>query len=242
MSGATDSLSAARIDAAQLLLRTPADALASYFALEHDARRTRLFVRRDASGRAAAFVAICQTGIDLFRPLAVMRARDDDALRELLREALQHGRHYLLSAPPSLQPAIADACHLHGDAVNAVYALSAADFKPVPNILVSSSRTPDGLLRATIAARSGDNAAEAGVSWISTRFAEIYVQVAESVRRRGLGKSVVSSLCSEILARGRTPIYVTATDNVASQKLAERIGFAHTNAFELTGAIELKKP
>ena len=54
---------------AGLLSTQPADALASYFALEHDSRRTRLFVRNDARGRATAFVAVCQTGIDLFAPL-----------------------------------------------------------------------------------------------------------------------------------------------------------------------------
>jgi len=240
VSGASDPLSAARIDAAQLLVRTPADALASYFALEHDARRTKLFVSGNGSGRTTAFVAVCQTGIDLFRPLAVMRADDDDALRALMRTVLQPGRHYLLSAPPSLQPVVADACHLHGESVNAVYALSPEHFRPVPNVLVRTSRTPDKLPRAAILARDGSNAAEAGASWISSRYAEIYVQVAEPVRRRGLGKSVVGAVCSEVLSQGRTPLYVTATDNVASRKLAERLGFVDSGAFELTGAIELR--
>lgn len=232
--------SAARIDAAQLLTRGPGDALASYFALEHDVRRTRLFVRTDAAGRTLAFVAVCQTGIDLFRPLVVMRSNDDATLRALLREALQPGRHYLLSAPPILQPVIAAECTLHGDAINAIYTLAAGDFKPVTNILVRSSTTPDGLLRATIAARDGGRAAEAGVSWISSRYAEVFVEVAEAVRRRGLGKSVVSAVCSGVLARGRTPLYVSALTNTPSQKLAERLGFVRTDAYEVTGAMELK--
>lgn len=226
-----------RVDAAQLLTREPADALASYFTLEHDPRRVRLHVRTNAEGRTTAFVAVCQTGMDLFRPLVVMRAVDSAVLRELLREALQPGRHYLLSAPPSLLPDIAAECEVHGEAVNHIYTLAAAGFKPVANVLVRTSRTPDGLFRASIAARDGSNAAEAGTSWISSRFAEIYVQVAELVRRRGLGKSVVSAVCSAVLEHGRTPLYVTAADNVASQRLAERLGFVDSGAFEMTGAI-----
>ncbi|MCX6017248.1 MAG: GNAT family N-acetyltransferase [Chloroflexi bacterium] len=229
-----------RIDAAQLLTRAPADALASYFALEHDPRRVQLHVRTNTAGRTLAFVAVCQTGIDLFRPLVVLRSNDAAALHETIRAALQPGRQYLLSAPPSLQPEIAAECELQGVTINTISTLTVADFKPVANILVQTSRTPDGLLRASIAARGGGIAAEAGVSWISTRYAEVYVQVNESLRNRGLGKSVVSALCAAILERGRTPLYVAAADNVASQRLAARLGFAETGAFELTGAMTVR--
>jgi predicted RecB family endonuclease len=234
-----EATSAQRVDAAQLLSTAPADALASYFALEHDAKRTRLYLRADRTGRTQAFVAVCQTGLDLFRPMVVMRAADDAALLDALGEALVANRHYLLSAPPSLRPVIDRMCVLNGESVNAVYTLSRADFKPVVNLLVVTSKTPDGLLRASIGARDGSNAAEAGTSWISTRYGEVFVNVHESLRNRGLGKSVVSSVCTELLERKRTPLYVTRTDNSASRKLAERLGFVDTSAFELTGQIRL---
>lgn len=229
-----------RIDAAQLLTNNPVDALTSYFALEHDPKRVKLFLRTAVSGRSLAFVAVCQTGLDLFRPLVVMRGDDSSALRDALKEAIAPGRQYLLNAPPSLQPDITALCSLSGESINAIYTLAAADHKPVVNIMVQTSSTPDGMLRASVPARDGGNAAEAGTSWISSRYGEVFVQVAEAVRRRGLGKSVVSAVCTPLLQRNRTPLYITRTDNIASRRLAERLGFYDTGAFELSGALTLR--
>jgi hypothetical protein len=231
-----DASTAQRIDAAQLLTHKPADALTSYFALEHDARRTKFYLRTDSLGRTLAFVCVCQTGIDLFRPLVVMRGTDSAALTDALREALIPNRQYLFSAPPGAQPDIAAVCAISGESVNAVYTLTRTAFRPITNLLVVSSRTPDQLLRASIAARHGGNAAEAGTSWISTRYGEVFVQVVDGARGRGLGKSVVSAVSNDLLAMSRTPLYITRTDNKPSRALAERLGYADTGAFEFSGA------
>jgi RimJ/RimL family protein N-acetyltransferase len=228
---------ASRIDAAQLLTQRPADALTSYFALEHDPRRVRLHVRGDSVGRTLAFVAVCQTGIDLFRPLVVMRSDDSAALRDALQAALTPGRPYLLSAPPALKPDIDAICEVNGDSINHIYVLDRNAFSPVVNILTQSSKTPDNMLRASVAARDGTNAAEAGTSWISSKYGEVYVQVNEAVRGRGLGKSVVSAVCTALFDRNRTPLYITQQENRASQRLAERLGFQDSGAIELSGAI-----
>ena len=90
------------------------------------------------------------------------------------------------------------------------------------------------------AARDGSNAAEAGTGWISSRYAEVYVQVADAVRNRGLGRSVVSAISAQILDLNRTPVYITAQDNVPSQRLAQRLGYADTGNWELSGAMNLK--
>jgi GNAT superfamily N-acetyltransferase len=225
-----------RASLAPLLTSLPGDGLASYFALEHDPRRVALTVRADSRGRAVAFVAVCQTGIDLFRPLVVMRADDPAALEDALREALAPGRQYLFSAPAPLRPALEAAVRLDGEALNRVYALDRADFRPVVNILVQTSRTPDGQLRASIRARDSGNAAEAGTSWISSRYAEVYVSVVESLRGRGLGKSVVSAVSSQVLEMRRAPLYVAADGNLPSRRLALSLGYRDTGAAELTGA------
>ncbi len=221
---------------APLLNTTPADALAAYFALEHDPRRARLIVRVDAAGRVAAFVAVCQTGMDLFRPLIVARGDDSAALRDALREALAPGRQYLFSIPPMARPDLEAVAHLHGEIMVATFALQRVSFKPVVNILVQTSRTPDGQLRASIPARGEGLAAEAGTSWISSHYAEIFVSVAESLRGRGLGKSVVSAVSAQVLDMERVPLYMTAIENEASRRLALALGYHDTGARELTGA------
>ena len=230
-----------RAQIAPLLTAQPSDALASYFALEHDPRRTKLTVRADAHGRALAFVAVCQTGIDLFRPLVVMRGDDTVALHDALRAALSPGRQYLYSAPITLRPDLEAVAHLYGDSPNKILTLASANFKPVVNILVQTSRTPDGLLRAVIRSRNAaENAAEAGATWQSSRYCEVFVRVAESARNRGLGKSVVSAVSVDILAQHRTPVYMAGSDNVPSQRLALRLGYQDTGSWELSGAMSLR--
>jgi RimJ/RimL family protein N-acetyltransferase len=233
----TDAATRALI--APLLTSQPADGLASYFALEHDARRTTITVRTNAQRRTLAFVAVCQTGIDLFRPFVVMRGDDSAALQDTLREALSRGRQYLFSAPVTLRPDLEQVAQLYGESVNKIFTLSRADFQPVVNVLVQTSRTPDGLLRATIPTRGDGYAAEAGTTWVSTKYAEVYVRVAEAVRGRGLGKSVVSALSTQILEMNRTPLYSAAEDNIPSQRLAQRLGYRDTGGWELSGAMNL---
>ena len=236
----TLSIAQQRTSAAMLLTTKPADALAAYFALEHDEKRTKLTVREDARGNTLAFVAVCQTGIDLFRPLVVARGDDSAAVQDALKAALTPRRQYLFSMPVTLRPDLAVVCELHGEQVNHVLTLSRADFLPIVNILVQTSRTPDGQLRAFIKARDGSNAAEAGTSWLSAKYAEVYVSVAEGARGRGLGKSVVSAISNQVLERNKLPIYVTGTNNTASRKLAERLGYRDVGTRELTGAMSLR--
>ncbi len=225
---------------APLISSKPVDALAWYFALEHDARRTRIVARTDAGGHAVAFVAVCQTGIDLFRPMVVVRSEDSSALCDALREALSPNRQYLFSAPVTLRPDIERVAYLYGETTNHIYALHQADYKPVVNIMVQASRTPDGLLRASISARDGSTAAEAGTTWISSRYAEVYVRVVEALRSRGLGRSVVSAVTNQILELGRTPIYSASDDNLPSQHVAQALGYHDTEGWELSGALGLK--
>ena len=140
-----------------------------------------------------------------------------------------------------MRPDLEVIAYLYGEAPNKILTLASADFKPVVNILVQTSRTPDGLLRAIMRARdAAGNAAEAGTTWQSARYSEVYVRVAESVRNRGLGKSVVSAVSVEILAQNRTPIYMAGNDNIGSQRLALRLGYHDTGGWELSGAMSLR--
>lgn len=229
-----------RASAAQLLTPGPADAVTWYFALEHDPNRTRLSTRLNAAGHPSAFVAVCQTGFDLFRPMVVLRGDDSAALRDALREVLIPRRQYLFTALPSARPDLEACCELHDPAIHIIYALHADAFKPVLNILVQTNQTSDGQIRAVIRGRDGSTAAESGTLWISSRYAEIFVSVHESLRGRGLGKSVVSAVTARVLQMGRTPLYVTRPDNLASVRLAQRLGYHDTGSLELSGALSLR--
>jgi hypothetical protein len=166
-----------------------------------------------------------------------MRSDDGAALEDALREALAPRRQYLFNALPTLKTDLEQVVSLNGDSLNAIYTLDAGNFKPVVNILVQTSRTPDGLLRASIKSRDGSNAAEAGTSWASSKYAEVFVQVVEGARGRGLGKSVVSAVSAQVIEMKRTPLYVAGTNNLASRRLAERLGYHDTGSFELSGAM-----
>ena len=224
-----------RFSVAPLLTARAGDALAAYYALEHDARRVGLFVE-PTSGPPRAFAAVCQTGLDLFRPLVVLRGEGDALQRSLVR-ALAPGRPYLFSAPMSARDDILAVASVSAAQAHTVYALEAGALAPVMNVLTTISRTPDGQIRAAIRGRDGDPVAEAGTSWLGKAYAEVYVRVREGARDRGLGKSVVSAVCVEVQALGRAPIFVTAQDNAPAQGVARRLGFRDTGAIEWSGAL-----
>ena len=64
--------------------RSAADAMAAYYALEHAASRTRLFLHYADGGRVDGVLVRSQTGADLFRPLVILRAPDPKAAVQLL--------------------------------------------------------------------------------------------------------------------------------------------------------------
>lgn len=218
---------------------TPAYAKLSYFVLRHDASKVKLFVVHNDKQRIDTVVAHCQTGMDLFRPLIMVDGDDDARLQAALRQALMPGRQYLFSVSPRLRPDIETVATIYSPTMGHIYALHEADFRPTPNVLVQMGKMPNGRPRASIRARDDSAAAEAGVNWVSPKFAEVFVRVDERVRGRGLGKSVVSALSTQLLAMGRTPIYIAAEDNAASQRLALSLGYHDTGARELSGILQM---
>ena len=61
-------------------------------------------------GSAASFhrmVQLCQTGIDLFRPLVTLSAPDEATVGDLVHAALAHNRPYQIIVPLALASAVA---------------------------------------------------------------------------------------------------------------------------------------
>lgn len=214
--------------------RSPADALAGYYALHSPAERAQLYVHPDGDGSADGFLVVARTGIDLFRPLVTFRAASEPVALALFRAGLSPGRPLYLTVPERLAVwanrnlAVTDAER------HRIYRLDVRRFEPVINVLVVTSHDPGGGPRCEIRA-GGEVGAVAGVNWQSPDFAEVYVYTEPAVRGRGWGKAVVSSLISLILKSGRTPLYVVSESNDYSIRLAEAVGFTDTGYREYVG-------
>lgn len=225
-----------------LRVHSPADALAAYYALHHGEARTTLAVHCDEWGLADGFIAVCQTGFDLFQPLVVLRAPGVPVAADLLRGALSPLRSYHVVVPPALAPAMEAEMDVQAAATHLVFEARPADFKPVINVLVMSSRDPGGALRFAIRAADGHVVAESGTNWRTDEFAEVFVYVEMAARGRGLGKSVVSSCVVHLLESNLRPLYIVEEDNAESVAIAEALGFVDTGAREFVYTGSLKSP
>jgi GNAT superfamily N-acetyltransferase len=217
----------------------PADALTGYYALWHDPRRTQLTLHRDARGQADGFAAVCQTGVDLFRPLVVIRAPDAEAVGALLHGAFGPGRPFQMAVPVTLASAVREYVDITRSSLTHIYRLDPARFQPVINVLVQRVTGADDTPRFEIESR-GQLAAMSGTNWRSQTFAEVFVYVHPSGRGRGFGKSVVSACTASLLEEHLRPLYMVEEINQASQHIAEGLGYVDTGLREFVGEGRLK--
>ncbi|MDY7040394.1 MAG: GNAT family N-acetyltransferase [Chloroflexota bacterium] len=208
----------------------PEDALTNYYAFQHSRTTLRTFSR---GGAVEGFLAICQTGQDLFTPLVVMRAFSDDGLGALMQEHLDARREYLFNVREDMAATLRQYLVIRDEAISRIHTVNQAGFRPVINVLVQRSSTANGHPRFEI--RSGGEVGAVGaVAWQSDRFAEIGVSTIPTQRRRGWGKAVVSACTSVVLAAGLTPLYVVAEDNLPSIHIAETLGYRFTGKCEFS--------
>jgi GNAT superfamily N-acetyltransferase len=220
----------------------PEDAPTAYYALYHDPRRTQLTLHRAPNGEVEGFVAVCQTGHDLFRPLVVVRALREGVLGALFRQALDANRPYYLIAPLDLSAALEKFLEMAQPTVNRIYRVDPERFdvtRSVPiNVLVQERRGPDGHPRWEI--RSGGRiAAVAGTNWRSPFCAEIYVQTEADFQGRGWGRAVVRAATLGLLREGLVPLYMVGETNLRSIRLAEAVGYSDTGRRELAAGVRL---
>ncbi len=219
--------------------RSAADAFTAYYALYHDPKRTQIYLHADANQQIDGFLVRAQTGLDLFRPVVVMRAATPEIAGELLHQGLIAGRPYYLVAPLDLATTINTTLAATDAEVLCVYRLDLAVFSPLMNVLVVSNRAPDGSPRFEIT-QSGTVMAAAGVNWRSPHFAEVYVYTKSEARGRGWGKAVVSAVCAELVKNNLQPLYVVHEQNTASIQLAQSLGFKDTGAREYAAQVILQ--
>ncbi len=218
--------------ASLLRAHSPADALAAYYALRHSEWRTHLVIHRDERNAPDGFIAVCRTGFDLFQPLVVMRASTAGAAAWLLHQGLSPDRPYHVVVPPPLAPALEANMDIQVSATHLIFEARRSSFTPVLNVLVMSSRGPDGAMRFTIRAADGTVVAESGTNWRSDEFAEVFVQVELAARGRGLGKSVASACTAHLLDCNLRPVYIVDRNNAESVAIAQVLGYSDTGASE----------
>lgn len=218
----------------------PADALASYYALWHDPRRTQITLHRDAQQRVTGFVTVSQTGVDLFRPLVTLRARDKRAVPDLLRAALSPNRSYQVTVPVALAPSLRDQMDFAQSSLNRIYILAPSRFQPIINVLVQHVAGADGTPRFQIESQN-QLMAISGTNWRSPTHAEVFVWVDARGQGRGWGKSVVSACTAALLDQRLRPLYLVEEGNQASIQIAESVGYVDTDARELTGESQLRQ-
>ncbi|MGA9349895.1 MAG: GNAT family N-acetyltransferase [Anaerolineae bacterium] len=203
-----------------LSLTSAEDALTVYYALYH--QRTELFTHGQEV--IVGFLAICQTGHDLFTPLVVMRADSDDVLHALLSHHLDEGREYLFAVKEQTAPVLKRCLITWDEHYNLIYIVDEASFRPDFRHLVEKVVREDSFPRFEI--RDGEKViAAAGANWCSPYFAEVGVWTQEDYRGRGLARAVVSGCTSELLKEGIKPLYIVAESNVASIRVCAALGY-----------------
>ncbi|SRR6266540_1763323 len=66
----------------------------------------------------------------------------------------------------------------------------------------------------------------AGVFFVGDRYQEIGVVTEPGFREQGLSTACAGAVCADILRRGGTPSWSTSRDNLASLRVAHKLGFA----------------
>ena len=218
-----------------LSTHSPADALASYYALHHNPERTSLFLHENESGQTDGFLVRAHPGMDLFTPTVTMRAKSDQAATTLFRMGLISNRPYYLLLPPELEAVASRELEMTALAKLHVYCLESKDFQHIINALVQPHTGANGLLGFVIRSK-GRTLSSARVIWQSQYFAEISVSTVPEARGRGWGRSVVAALVNELVHRRIRHIYVTTEYNPWSIRVAQTVGFVDTGTRIFSGS------
>lgn len=206
---------------------SPADAAAAYYGLDHPAERVRLFVEVAGNGSPRGFLALAQTGMDLFRRLAVPFAAHPMGLVNLLRQALVPGKPALILLPLEQQDWVEGWLDLTDVLVTDLYRLHSSHFQPLLNVLVATSESPGGSARFEIRSPVGGQAA-AGANWRGRNYAEVYLETDTDGRARGFSRSVLAAMAGQLLSERRIALYrIDEMDSVAQAEAFE-VGFRRT--------------
>jgi hypothetical protein len=185
------------------------------------------------------FLAVAQTGFDLFRPIALPFVGKAEALTTLLDLGLQSGRPYLVYLPLDQQSFLRDQYPHQPIQVSNLLRLDSRAFSPILNIMITRVDTAGGLPRFEIRS-SVQGYAAAGINWMSSTYAEIYAEADEPGRRRGFTKSVLAALIDHLIAQQRGVLFRVADDDYDAFEDAFDLGFKPTGVRTLLAEVQGK--
>jgi hypothetical protein len=215
------------------------DAMAGYYALHHPADRVSLYGFYPNDDQPTAFLVVAQTGLDLFRPLAIPFAGHAEPLMSLLRSGLKPGRPVLIDLPIEQRDWAQEAVSLEAPHINEIYRLDPDRFELLINVLIMEISTPTGWPRFEIQSRRGDRAS-AGVNWLGPYYAEVYVDADEAALSRNFGQSLLATITGRLLEAGKIPLLRIAGDDVERVAVAINIGYRPTGVRTLAAQAMLK--
>jgi hypothetical protein len=218
-------------------VRSPHDAMAAYYSLQHPEDRTTLFGYYSPSGTLTGFLAEARTGFDLFRPLLIPFVAQEEALRALLSAALPPLRPAVLAIPFEQRGWIGDDFIHLPNSVTEIYRLDPAHFQRVLNVLVTEHASPDGWPRYEIRSQDDQVVASAGFNWIGEHFGEIYLEAQAQVRKKRFTRSLLAAICGRLMVDNKIALYRIASEEAALREEAIQVGFRPTGLRVLVTAI-----
>lgn len=222
-------------------LRSVADAMPAYYALEHPSERTELFGYYPSPDILSGFLAVAQTGFDLFRPVAVPFVANAEAMSSLLDKAFIVNRPYLMYVPVDQQDFIDTKFPHTPIQVTNLLRLDTRAFTPILNVMITRTEATSGLPRFEIRSTVQGFAA-AGINWMSSTAAEMYIEADDSGRRRGFTKSVLAALIELLISQDRTVLFRVADDDYDAFEDAFDLGFKPTGIRTLMTEVRKKQP
>lgn len=208
--------------------RSPNDAMAAYFSLEHPKDRVKLYVARTSAGQAVGFLVKARTGYDLFRPFLVPFSATSDDLNDLLDAALSDTPQALIGLPPDQFRLLLDHFTISDLQLTQLLRLDPNHYRQIINVLILAEDTPDGWPRYEI--RRGDTTlAAAGVNWMGKRFAEVYLDQTPNLEQ-DFAPSLLSSIAGRLLEDRKITLLRLADHDEGLVAAAEQVGFAPTGA------------
>lgn len=218
-------------------VRSPHDAMAAYYGLQHPDDRTNLFGYYASGDTLTGFLAEARTGFDLFRPLLVPFVAQEEALQALLLAALPPLRPAVLAIPFEQRTWIADDFIHLPNSVTEIYRLDPAHYQPVLNVLVTEHTSPDGWPRYEIRSQEGQVVASAGFNWIGEQFGEIYLEAQPQVRKQRFTRSLLAAICGRLMVDKKIALYRIASEEKELREEAIQVGFRPTGMRILVTAI-----